>query len=1105
MSLNIDDFNQILYVNCNSGSDVGDGSENAPCQSITGVLSKVTGDNVLIYLDKGEYELYQLNDLSIANKEITVVGKDKDTTLVIKCCPVASQYKGNVNFYNMILQPSNNFSGDTRALAYTNDNYEVNFRNCLFTKSKNNSFPTSAFMYAHNSSVIYTNKQCYNCSFKGNLNVCEYGSIKLYNCCTDNSIFGNSSCNIITDCITGVSYDDKYKIKNNNSLYGVYSGDSRWEILKMLLYYDSKYHTYDASSNSIVDFTDDVSTEFNNNNNDSFITDLNQVKDLIDLKADNIKVISNKNFKSKIKSIKTTKQLFLANGDFSTRVANNIDYFKFSYNIPDGTIIKTVVSINSGNTWYTCIDGAWTQLDNMIPIKDYSELSGEEKIQWNTFLDEVLAKGINIQEVNTLDFNTLNSEKIRFAYAIQISDANANVEAILKDLKWQFDSIGSYEQMSPKTDVNIKITNNEISIQPLKDVELMKINVGISSQVPQVFDTSGLLDKETFKGKEINSVKLSDKARSLEPNLSQIDGTRKYYGVDNNDGEMKLRTFPAGTHTEHVDTYIFDNLTKDVPQTIPFIKERPEVNVMPMVFKYREGLKNQESILEKYSNDNITIKKNTIECIEEGLGIKDKWYMTSKQENDLYKTDQIDEFSNLKDLSYNTGYKYLVNSSPIGFRCNLSSNNFAIQYNIFVTGNEIDKPIGGNLESGGVKLNLFYDDVKKVMVKNKFNNVCHAVINNNLYIIVNGKDVINIGPYSISGGNTYLFYFGADPKGKTESSPPDKYDNSDIYMQNFYIYKFAYFTGITSLDDFKEVLDANMNYNKDTKFINLYYDFHSSSDFVSPTVGSVNIQYHEKSQISTKENKFIIEMDGKYYSAKKDNYDADTKKYREITFSTHDEFYNYAVDLSILNTNITINDETFKPIDKFTNYKLISDEDFKMILNAIKSDKEMIISRQNLSLLSAEKINAFKQIISKENNGNCKTVFSLDNGATWKSYDVSTSQFIDLTNTLPLDLVATTKPDDLSEENKTKWDNLQDEIIEKGIDTDTMQTLDFATLLGSTYKNIRFAHVLIRPTYDDKVTLQNMSWNIDEEGDYVQTNDVEIAVNSNRLIATSTK
>ena len=30
-----------------------------------------------------------------------------------------------------------------------------------------------------------------------------------------------------------------------------------------------------------------------------------------------------------------------------------------------------------------------------------------------------------------------------------------------------------------------------------------------------------------------------------------------------------------------------------------------------------------------------------------------------------------------------------------------------------------------------------------------------------------------------------------------------------------------------------------------------------------------------------------------------------------------------------------------------------------------------------------------------------------------------------------------------------------------------------------------------------------MSWNIDEEGDYVQTNDVEVAVSSNRLTVTA--
>ena len=90
-------------------------------------------------------------------------------------------------------------------------------------------------------------------------------------------------------------------------------------------------------------------------------------------------------------------------------------------------------------------------------------------------------------------------EKIRFAYAIQIQDTNS--VAIIKNLKWQFDSIGSYTQLNPKTEVNIGMSNNDISIKPLKDIELMKINVGISSQASQTIDTSNLVDKDTFNSR----------------------------------------------------------------------------------------------------------------------------------------------------------------------------------------------------------------------------------------------------------------------------------------------------------------------------------------------------------------------------------------------------------------------------------------------------------------------------------------------------------------------------------------------------------------------------------------------------------------------------
>ena len=333
-----------------------------------------------------------------------------------------------------------------------------------------------------------------------------------------------------------------------------------------------------------------------------------------------------------------------------------------------------------------------------------------------------------------------------------------------------------------------------------------------------------------------------------------------------------------------------------------------------------------------------------------------------------------------------------------------------------------------------------------------------------------------------------------------------KSDNK-IFMNSFIIYT-RYNIPLQAPKNFK-ILGSN-----DGENYEIIQEYNNITDWVGYKIFNLNRTYSYKNYkivvdntniaVGIGELRYLLAVDTPFYIIKDNgvykNYDEENNSLIEIP------------DISIL-VNDAVNNTCIYDLNKVSplidlnkqGVTIFCNKNKKHKIYGIKTDKEMLISRQNLSLLSAEKINAFKQIISKENNGNCKTVFSIDNGVTWKSYDVSTSQFIDLTNALPLDLVATTKPDNLSEENKTKWNNLQNEIAEKGIDANTMQTLDFATLLGDTYKNIRFAHVIIRPTYDDKVTLQNMSWNIDEEGDYVQTNDVEIAVNSNRLTATSTK
>ena len=465
----------------------------------------------------------------------------------------------------------------------------------------------------------------------------------------------------------------KFNISNNNG--GNYTAFSE---LRYLLAVDTTfflindngvYKNYDEETNSLIEVSD-ISILKEDPLNNQCICNLNYIGNLIDLRQDGIKVISNQNVKSIANSIKADKQLILANNDFSTRIADNIDYFKSEYSLSDeNCVIKTVISIDSGVTWYSYIDGVWAQLVNTVACKTYEELSDSEKQQWATFLDEVLEKGINISNIETLDFNLLNSEKIRFVYAIQIEDGNS--EAILKNIKWQFDSIGTYEQMSPKDEVNIAMTNNEIKIQPLKDVELMKINVGITSQVPQDFDTSGLLDKETFKGKEINRVKKADIAKELE-NLSKdnvnkllqilsfINGSnpQQYLGtnIDNELGMHYLPTNSGTTNGNSIEQRVVLNVKSGDIIPVETVADMQDQKAFIQVFKFEEGDQDVISTLKEFNNtneDNFIYNSDNV-SFDDTCHIKNKYTLSSTLNSDteLYETKfNKSEFLNIQSMS----------------------------------------------------------------------------------------------------------------------------------------------------------------------------------------------------------------------------------------------------------------------------------------------------------------------------------------------------------------------------------------------------------------------------------------------------------------------
>ena len=429
---------------------------------------------------------------------------------------------------------------------------------------------------------------------------------------------------------------------------------NKFLIKKDNLYYNlENYNEETKSYNAISDFTIDNIDDYSFNINDLFmeITINEETFKPID-KFDNFQLISPNEAQYILNAIKYKRGMSIANGDFSLRIADTIDFFSSESTISTDCSIKIALSTDSGSTWLTTLDNGvtWDILTNTVPVKAYKELTDDEKIQWNDLMDEISTKGISSIDLNKVDFNTLNADKLRFAYVFDINNAN-DIDTITK-LQWQFDSIGTYEQMNNDNDVNISITNNAIKIKPVKDYELMKINVGITSEksivegitYPTREELNNYLDKSTYASTtNTNAVKLADKAKELYVD-GQLDGSRKYYGVGNGDNNIiKLRNFPAGTHTEHIDTYTYDNLTKDIPQTIDFVKEIDEVNCFVQVFKQEDEILGLEDTFERYNNDNISLKTNQVVCIDDGLKIKDEYIVDNEiDDNGFYKIDLTD-------------------------------------------------------------------------------------------------------------------------------------------------------------------------------------------------------------------------------------------------------------------------------------------------------------------------------------------------------------------------------------------------------------------------------------------------------------------------------
>ena len=227
---------------------------------------------------------------------------------------------------------------------------------------------------------------------------------------------------------------------------------------------------------------------------------------------------------------------------------------------------------------------------------------------------------------------------------------------------------------------------------------------------------------------------------------------------------------------------------------------------------------------------------------------------------------------------------------------------------------------------------------------------------------------------------------------------------------------------------------------------------------------------------------FYIKQNNKYYSFSKDNYDTATKMYKEIT---SDDINNnlYLCNLSDLTEEVTIGEETFKPIDKFNNFQFVSKYNEPKTIIGRKSKTGMSIASGDINTRVASKINSFTLDNTVNNNSYIKMAVSFDNGATWKTY--KDNSFSDLNIT-----IANKTYEDMTVDEKNNWESAKETILSEGFTTDILSTIDFNTI--NDLSTIRFAYVLYQDLINDNCGVNKLSWNFNANGKFQKMKDSEM-------------
>lgn len=200
---------------------------------------------------------------------------------------------------------------------------------------------------------------------------------------------------------------------------------------------------------------------------------------------DGVKLIISKKSSIVFNAIKNKRELVVMRDDFFTSQIKTINSLFINSNLSGNGGIKLAVSTDSGLTWKSFDGDYWINLSATIPQNKYEKLTQEEKELWNNALTDIDANGIDYDQLNSIDFNPLRAEKLRFAFVLNCENYSdtAKLESIMCSAKKV-----NYLKCCSEAEVEHMIIGNVVKIK--SNIATDKLVVNIS--------TAGITNGEAF-------------------------------------------------------------------------------------------------------------------------------------------------------------------------------------------------------------------------------------------------------------------------------------------------------------------------------------------------------------------------------------------------------------------------------------------------------------------------------------------------------------------------------------------------------------------------------------------------------------------------------